>query len=128
MTNILLPVDGSQQSIDGFKEGIKYAKKLDANVYLVMVLKDDSENYPLKERKSLFNSLENYASQQAVSLNKEFIYGEPRSQIARDLIDQWGINLIIMAATGKGRVTKMLVGSTTDYVIRNAKCDVLVVR
>lgn len=127
MTNILLPVDGSQQSIDGFKAGIKYAKQLDANVYLVMVFKEGEEDQAHTERKSFFTSLENYASQQGVSINKEFVYGEPRSQIASDLVSKWGINLIVMAATGKGRVAKMLIGSTTDYVVRNAKCDVLVV-
>lgn len=36
--NILIPVDGSQQSIDAFKRGIEQAKAWKSKVYLVQVL------------------------------------------------------------------------------------------
>ncbi|MBZ6526388.1 universal stress protein [Aerococcaceae bacterium DSM 111021] len=127
--NILLPVDGSQQSIDAFKRGVLLAKQWDSNVYLVRVVKDDdNQEITPEQRESLLNSLEEYARNERVSLNKELIYGDPRTQIAEVLVNRWSIDLIILGATGKGRVAKMLIGSITDYVVRNAQCDVLISR
>lgn len=127
--NILLPVDGSQQSIDAFKRGVFLAKQWDSNVYLVRVVKDDdNQEITPEQRESLLNSLEEFARNERVSLNKELIYGDPRTQIAEVLVSRWSIDLIILGATGKGRVAKMLIGSITDYVVRNAQCDVLISR
>lgn len=127
--NILLPVDGSQQSIDSFKRGVRLAREWDSNVYLVRVVKeDDGQDIPKEQRESLLNSLKEYARNERVSLETELIYGDPRTQIAEVLVDRWFIDLIVLGATGKGRVAKMLIGSITDYVVRNAQCDVLISR
>lgn len=126
--NILLPVDGSQQSIDAFKSGIQQAKVWGSNLYLVQVIADDSDEATIKNRNSFLDSLENYAKREGISLHKMLAYGDPRTQIAEELVDRWKIDLIIMGATGKGRIAKMLVGSVTSYVIRHATCDILVSR
>ena len=126
--NILLPVDGSQQSIDAFKSGILLAKKLESNVYLVLVLDENSDEIVVNKREAFLGSLADFASKEGVKLHNEIIYGDPRSQIANDLIDRWSINLIVMGSTGKGRIAKMTIGSVTEYVLRNAKCAVLISR
>lgn len=82
----------------------------------------------ITERNSFLNALDNYANGQGVYLHKELIYGEPRTQIAEILVKRWDIDLIIIGATGKGPIAKMLLGSITSYVVRHAKCDVLVSR
>ena len=43
--NILLPVDGSQQSIDAFKTGIRQAKIWGSNVFLVQLLSDENVGF-----------------------------------------------------------------------------------
>lgn len=126
--NIMLPVDGSQQSIDAFKRGIEYASELNSSVYLVQVFKEGHENLPKHERESFLKSLSDYAENHGIIVNKSFVYGEARSQIASILVDEWSIDLIVMGATGKGRIEKVVIGSTTDYVVRHARCDVLIVR
>lgn len=128
-SNILISVDGSQQSIDAFKTGIREAKKWGSpKVYVVQVISEDSTGQTIEERLSFLSALENYARNEGVLVHKEVIHGEPRTQIAKDLVDRWGIDLIIMGATGKGRVAKLVIGSVTAYVLRNALCDVLVCR
>lgn len=42
-------------------------------------------------------------------------------------IDRFGADLVVMAASGRSRVTRFFVGSTADRVIRQAGCPVLVV-
>lgn len=126
--NIMLPVDGSQQSIDAFKKGVEYAKKLESEVYVVQIFKEGHEDLLKRERESFLNSLRDYAENHGIKVNKSIEFGEARSQIASILVGKWAIDLIIMGATGKGKVEKMLIGSTTDYVLRHAECDVLIVR
>lgn len=126
--NILIPVDGSQESIDAFKRGIQQAKGWNSKVFLVQVLPDENEGSSIEERNSFLTALESYADKQGVHLHKELVYGEPRTQIAETLVERWDIDLIIMGATGKGPITKMLIGSVTNYVIRHAKCDVMISR
>ena len=126
--HILLPVDGSQQSIDAFKTGVHQAKNWNSRVYVVQVLPEDYNVAHIKERESFLNALENYAHREGVSLNKELVYGDPRTQIASELVERWNIDLIIMGATGKGRLTKLLIGSVTQYVVQHTKCDLIVSR
>lgn len=126
--NILLPVDGSQQSIDAFKKGINQAKVWESNVYLVQVLSGDNVGFNIEERRSFLNALESYARNQGVSLHKEIVFGDPRTQISQELVKKWSIDLIIMGATGKGRISRLLVGSVTNYVLANAPCDIIVSR
>lgn len=126
--NILIPVDGSQQSIDAFKNGVQQAKVWGSKIFLVQVLPDEDKGVNIKERNSFLNALDNYANGQGVYLHKELIYGEPRTQIAEILVNRWDIDLIIMGATSKGPIAKILLGSVTSYVVRHAKCDVLVSR
>lgn len=126
--NILLPVDGSQQSIDAFKKGVQQAKAWKSNVFLVQVLPEDADETNIRARTSFLKALEKHANENGVSLHKEIIYGDPRTEIAETLIDRWDIDLIVMGATGKGRLKKIVLGSVTSYVLRNAKCDVMISR
>lgn len=126
--NVLLPVDGSQQSIDAFKKGIMQAKAWGSRVYLVQVLSGDRVGFNIEERESFLTALEKYARGKGVSLHKEIIFGDPRMQIANDLVKKWDIDLIIMGATGKGRIAKMLIGSVSNYVLSNATCDIIISR
>ena len=106
--NILIPVDGSQQSIDAFKRGVQQAKVWSSKIFLVQVLPNEDVGFNIEERNAFLNALESYANDQGVHLHKELIYGEPRTQIAEILVNRWDINLIIMGATGKGRIAKKI--------------------
>lgn len=127
--NILLPVDGSLQSVNAFKNGVRIAKSIGSNVYLVQVIKENDETISIPDRENLLNALADYARrEEGIIINKEVIFGDPRSQLATELVNKWDIDLIVMGATGKGRVAKMVIGSITNYVLRETKADVLISR
>ncbi|KRM60272.1 hypothetical protein FC35_GL001521 [Limosilactobacillus coleohominis DSM 14060] len=48
--------------------------------------------------------------------------------ISRDFIRDHHNDLIVMGGTGTSRIERLLLGSTTGYVVRMAKCDVIVAR
>jgi nucleotide-binding universal stress UspA family protein len=55
--------------------------------------------------------------------------GDPR-QVIVHFAKKTGlpVDMIIMGATGKGSMERLLIGSTTTYVVNHADCNVLVVR
>lgn len=53
--------------------------------------------------------------------------GIPHVEIAH-LADECGADVIVMATHGRGFISHALLGSTTERVLRQAPCPVLVVR
>ena len=53
--------------------------------------------------------------------------GRPFSEIIAYVRAQ-GIDLIVMATHGRGAIAQMLLGSTTEKVVRKAQCAVLTIR
>ena len=54
--------------------------------------------------------------------------GNPKKALTEELPKQYGIDLIYVGATGKGRFQRLLVGSTSGYIVNHAPCNVMVVR
>ena len=52
----------------------------------------------------------------------------PKRFIIHAATETYPIDLIVIGATGKGTLTRAVVGSTTDYVVNHAKCSVFVVK
>lgn len=55
-------------------------------------------------------------------------YGSPKHIIAKEIPEEKEVDLILLGATGLNAVERLFIGSVSEYVIRNATCDVLVVR
>ena len=55
-------------------------------------------------------------------------FGNPKAVITQDFQPEYGNDLIVVGSTGKNFVQRMIVGSVASYVIRTAKCDVLMAK
>lgn len=53
--------------------------------------------------------------------------GDPKHVIC-DIAKQEAVDLVVIGSHSKGMVERMLMGSTSDYVLHHAVCPVLVVR
>jgi nucleotide-binding universal stress UspA family protein len=130
--NILIPVDGSEASIKAFKQAVHIAERNDAALYLIAILdkQDNAEEAAQlqKDKDSLFDELDRYARANGVAVHKEMRTGNPKEMIAKTLVEEWDCDLIVMGATGKGTIAKLVVGTVTNHVIKHAPCDVLIVR
>lgn len=129
---ILVPVDGSQQSINAFKKAVQIAKRNQAELHLVTIV--DKQDNPKEaediqhEKENLFTALDNHAKREHVPIHKAIKHGDAKKLIAEELVKDWDIDLIVMGATGKGRIAKLIIGSVTSYVTKHARCDVLIAR
>ena len=62
-----------------------------------------------------------------LALTFESVSGRPHQQIV-DFIRNRGHDLLFIGAYGHSRIIEMVLGSTTEYVLRNSPCPVFLTR
>jgi nucleotide-binding universal stress UspA family protein len=136
---ILIAVDGSPIAAHAADVGIDLARSLGGEVALIHVV-DPAQNWvpesgvpaaelvKLAEQdgKRLLAELRPRATLQAPPL--EFVQvGKPASEIVKAAKD-WLADIIVIASHGRGGISRLLLGSVAEGVMRHASCPVLVVR
>lgn len=136
---ILCPVDFS----DASKKAIRYAKEFSGNmgasVYLLNVIEprpmamDVSLNYVPFEadlEKAAKDDLDVIVQEfKRVGLNAEYgvVIGNPADSILEN-IEMFNVNLVIMGSHGKKGLSRLIMGSVAETVVRKANCPVLIVK
>ncbi|WP_146924310.1 universal stress protein [Alkalibacterium kapii] len=137
---ILVAIDGSSQAEKAFKKAVEVAKRNDAVLVLAHVI--DTRAYQSfstfdgsiadnarEEAKNTLNDYKEYAEKEGLThIKKVLEYGSPKIMIAKQIPEAEDIDLIMLGATGLNAVERIFVGSVSEYVIRQAECDVLIVR
>jgi len=141
---ILVPVDGSQTSIAGLKEAVKLAKNLHAKLCLLHVVdetivfnapEDGINLEPILDEikrggKRLLRRAEKLASALGVKPDSESreSAGERVADVIVERAKRLRSDLIVMGTHGRRGVSRMLMGSDAELVVRNAPAPVLLVR
>ncbi|HAP5599238.1 TPA: universal stress protein [Enterococcus faecalis] len=138
--HILVALDGSDQSEKAFHEAVRIAKEEQSTLYLATIINDAEfttspfsfeELYDLEKHKSeeMLTGKAKQASEIGVKTVKKIVeLGSPKRYLANTISENYAIDLIVLGATGRGAIQRALIGSTTDYVVNHALCNVLVVR
>lgn len=138
--NILVAVDGSDESEKAFKKAVNVAKRNDANLVLAHIIDtrafqsissfdDELANQATTMAKQTLAELTTFAKNLGVEKITQVVkYGAPKTILVKDLPSEYQIDLIMVGATGLNAVERLLIGSVSEYIIRHAHCDVLVVR
>ena len=129
---ILVAVDGSESANRALRKAVAVAKRNDATLFITHVI-DTRAFQPYESAKSEANSTLNacklYAENHGLSdVHLLLEHGSPKKLIARDLPNDYDIDLIMLGATGLNTVERFFIGSVSENVVRSALCDVLVVR
>jgi universal stress protein A len=139
--NILVPTDLSDCAEEALDYACEFAQKLGATVHLLHVIGVPMLGVPelgVAVTSSVLDSLiqDNMAALDKLATARRGTtrIGEVmlRTGDARDTIDfaakEVGADLIVMGTHGRRGVTRALLGSITEAVIRTAPCPVLAVR
>lgn len=139
-SKILVPVDGSNEARLAFEKAIEVAKRNRAQVIIAHIIDTRVLQTPTgfegnfneeiqRQTENLFQEYRQYAQEQDFN-DIDFVleYGSPKVYISKNIPKDYQIDLIMMGATGLNAVERLFIGSVSEYVIRNASCDVLVVR
>lgn len=137
---IVVAVDGSEAAEKAFKKSIDIAKRNDATLIITHVIDtrtfatmaayDSSITKQIEdEGKELLAGYERTAKEANVLQTKTVLeHGLPKSVIPKRVIPNEKADLIIMAATGLNAVERFMVGSVSERTVRDATCDVLIVK
>lgn len=134
LKQILVPVDFSECSRKALQYALPLARQFNAGLILLHVLQPyvPIAEMPSQEMESLEDARRDLEEVQAeagttVVSRVEVRRGAPHTQII-DAAKELDVDLIVISTHGRKGLTRVLLGSTAEKVIRHAGCPVLVVR
>ena len=138
--NIMVAIDGSKEADLAFVKGVHSALRNDAKLTIAHVIDTralqsvstfDAEVYEelQVDAESLMKEYEKRAKDAGVAdVHIVIEMGNPKTLLARTIPDAEEVDLILVGATGLNAFERLLVGSSSEYILRHAKVDLLVVR
>lgn len=147
MKKILVPTDFSSFAMAATKAAITIAKKAKSEIILLHVIEQaNSGSFNVegevssdagwenklftmklieKSRKQL-SEVADLVRKADVAVHQELRLGDPFHGI-HTIITEHDVDLVIMGTEGHSKLDRMLIGSTTEKVVRQAKCPVLTI-
>ena len=139
---ILAPVDGGEDTMPVLDRAIELAKQNGSHLDILNVIQVPQFNrnygnavsadtvYKLTDQtKEILETLKQTAIKQGLSdVSIHMRFGNPKKIIAQEFPNDHNDDLIVIGATGLTAVERLVVGSVTNYVVRVAKPDVLIVK
>ena len=143
-TKILLATDGSDEATRATEAAVELSKQSGSEIHVAYVLPAPAQLighhlYSNEMRESVLGGAEREAErflkERAEQIGADggklaethLRSGEPDKEILR-LAEELGAGLIVIGSRGLGAVSRALMGSVSESVIRHAHCPVFVVR
>jgi nucleotide-binding universal stress UspA family protein len=143
-TKILLAIDGSDEAKRATEAAVELSKGTGSEVHVAYILPSPAQLighhlYSDEMRESLIGGAEREAErflkEQAERIGSDgakvaethLRSGDPDKEILR-LAEALEVGLIVIGSRGLGAVSRALMGSVSDSVVRHAHCPVFVVR
>jgi nucleotide-binding universal stress UspA family protein len=120
-TRALIAYDGSTHSYDAMHDAGELAVKL------VIPLVTVSAHSSLEKAEEHCQAAEKYLSRYGVDVKTIASDGNAEDAILATL-DEEDCDLLVMGAYGHTRIRELILGSTTEHVMRKAKCPILLHR
>lgn len=137
-SKILVPTDGSDCAVRAGEHAVFLAKKLGARITVLNVIHVDMAFRAGIHYGEGMRELES-ASQEATGVIRKLceaagieceeliIKGDPANTIVR-VASETHVDCIVIGSTGVSALERVLIGSTSESVLRNAKCPVHLVK
>jgi len=127
--NVLVPVDGSDRSFEALPAVVEFAELFESRVVLLRVLEEGrkgEEGDPVEAEKQLL-ALSKTIEKKGVETLRFVERGKAVDQILR-AIQVHEIDLVAMTTHGRTGLSRVLTGSVTEEVLRQAPVPLLVIR
>ena len=139
-TNILVPVDGSDNSYRALDAALLLSEKLSSNVTVLHVM----EQLPIthigsekllselleaykKENQDILSKCSEIATQKGLTIKTLLLQGNPASVIL-DHSKKEKFDLLIMGSRGLGKFKELILGSVSGKIVHHSPCAVLLIR
>ncbi|MGH7823662.1 MAG: universal stress protein [Candidatus Binatia bacterium] len=117
----LLAYDGSQRASSAMESAAEFCSRLCLPLSVLNVAKDE------KLAAGVLQQARSYLGSYSIETHFETARGYPEQKIIEYLIN-FGYDLLFIGAYGHKRIIEMVLGSTTEYVLRNTPCPVFLNR
>ncbi len=134
---ILVPLDGSKNSMRGLDEGIYLARQCQATItglYVVPLAKPQTnsqisyvEKYLLNNAAKFMAKAKKRAAQNGILFDDKVVYGDEASKIIK-FSKQKSYDIIIMGSRGMSSLKETFLGSTSNSVLHKSTIPVLIVK
>ena len=139
-SKVLVPVDGSDNSLRALDAALLLSEKLGAKVTAIHVMEDIPvlHNQSEKLLRELLDAYKNegqlilsrcseIAPRKGLSINTNLLQGNAGSTIL-DFGEKEKYNIIVMGSRGMGKFKELVVGSVSSIVVHHSSCPVMIIR
>jgi nucleotide-binding universal stress UspA family protein len=133
LKTILAPTDFSDLSANGVRYACQLARDMGAALIVFNVVAlDESNAVNKREIEQHKKRLEEFVAEKVadagvgLKVRQMVDAGQPFGAIV-DCAEKEGVDLIVMSSHGRSGLSRMLIGSVTDKILRGGSCPVLVV-
>lgn len=117
-SNTMLCYDGSRYATDALQTAADFASFLNLPLTVLIAIRSEEEG------EKILNDARRYLSSYKIKTDFKIAKGNPHEEII-NFSAKNAIDLIFMGAHGHSRIIEMVLGSTTEYVLRKSNCPVL---
>jgi nucleotide-binding universal stress UspA family protein len=117
----LLAYDGSQRASSAMESAAEFCSVLKLPLAVLTVVKAD------RTAEAVTQQARSYLSSYDIETRFEIDCGYPEQKIIEHLT-RFGYDLLFIGAYGHRRIIEMVLGSATEYVLRNSPCPVFLNR
>ena len=121
VANPILAYDGSQRASSAMESAAEFCTVLKLPLTVLTIAREETA------AQAILQQAKAYLGSYAIEVKYEIARGYPEQKIIEYLVNL-KYDLLFIGAHGHRRIIKMVLGSTTEYVLRNAPCPVFLNR
>ena len=134
---ILVPLDGSKNSLRGLDEAIYLARQCQAVITGLYVIPIFPRNlldaimpfqiHLTKEARKFMDNAKVRCGQKGIAFKSKIIFGSPTIEI-NEFSQKGKFDIIVIGSRGQSGLKEVFLGSTSNYVLHKSKIPVLIVK
>ena len=134
---ILVPLDGSKNSLRGLDEAIYLARQCHATITGLYVIPIYPRNFAdatmpfqihlTKSAKNFMNNAKTKCAQKGIVFKSKIIFGSPTAEI-NDMANKKKFDIIVIGSRGQSGLKEVFLGSVAKAIVHKSKIPVLVIK
>ena len=139
MKKILVPIDGSSNSVRGLEKAIEFARSDNSSITILHIAtlppvhvlghsKDKVKMSLAKKAQKFLQDAEDICTNQNVSFTTKIIYGYDPAYDIEQFMKKYKHDMVVIGAKGKSTLKRIFLGSVSSYIVQTSKIPVTVIK